>query len=140
VPDKFTSEVRSQIMAAIKQKNTKTELALFKGLRDHKIKFQKHYKKATGTPDIAIPSKKLAIFIDGDFWHGYRYPKWKKRLTSPYWISKIEGNMARDKRTSRALKKSGWTVLRFWEHDIKKNLQEVICKIDHALSVQQKKL
>ena len=118
MPDKFTKKVRSKIMAAIKSKNTKQETEVFKNLRRAGVYFQKHYKKVPGCPDIAVPSKKIAVFIDGDFWHGYRFPKWKKRL-GPYWVNKIETNRKRDKRNFVKLKSLGWRYVRVWEHDLK---------------------
>jgi DNA mismatch endonuclease (patch repair protein) len=86
--DKFTKEKRSLIMAAIKSKNTKQELKVFKELRKRKVYFQKHYRKIAGTPDIAIPSKKIAVFIDGDFWHGWKFKVKEKWLPEIYWREK----------------------------------------------------
>ena len=85
-------------MSKIRSKNTKAELIVFRELRKRKIYFQKHYKKCVGCPDIAIPSKKIAVFIDGDFWHGRNFHKDKKRLPKRYWLNKIEGNIVRDKK------------------------------------------
>ncbi|RZD19594.1 MAG: hypothetical protein EVG15_00760 [Candidatus Acididesulfobacter diazotrophicus] len=75
--DKFTKEKRSEIMSNIRSQNTKVEILVFRELRKRKIYFQKHYKKAIGNPDIALPRKKKAVFIDGDFWHGYQFSKLK---------------------------------------------------------------
>ena len=80
--------------------------------------FQKHYNRAPGKPDIALPRKKIAVFIDGDFWHGWQFFKNKKRLPKKYWVKKIEGNIVRDRKNRRILKKQGWEVLRVWEHEI----------------------
>lgn len=129
MPDKFSKEVRSQIMASIKQKNTKIEILVFRELRKRGIYFQKHHKKIIGTPDVALPRKKIAIFIDGDFWHGFRYPIWKNRLSSKYWRKKIERNRERDKQTFLTLRKQGWKVLRVWEHELSKNFDNTISKI-----------
>lgn len=129
MPDKFSREVRSHIMASIKQKNTKIELLVFRHLRRKKIYFQKHYKRVIGTPDVALPRKKIAIFVDGNFWHGYRYPTWKKRLTSGYWRKKIERNRERDKRTFSILRKLGWKVLRVWEHELNNDFNSTMNKI-----------
>ena len=71
--DKVTKEKRSEMMSKIRSSNTKIELAVFKRLKKRGIYFQKHYKKAPGTPDIALPRKKKAVFIDGDFWHGNNF-------------------------------------------------------------------
>lgn len=135
--DKFTPETRSYIMSRIRQKNTKPELSLFKELRKRKVYFQKHYKRIIGTPDIALPSKKLAVFVDGDFWHGYHYSKWKSRLNSEYWENKIERNIQRDKETFSTLRKKGWKTLRIWEHDIQDDLPGSVSKILAFLTVDK---
>ncbi len=82
-----------------------------------------------GCPDIALPRKKKAVFIDGDFWHGYQFSKNKKRLPKKYWQDKIEGNIKRDKYNRSKLEKEGWAVLRVWEHEILKNFDETMSKI-----------
>jgi DNA mismatch endonuclease (patch repair protein) len=109
-------------------------LIVFKELRKRKIYFQKYYRKAKGNPDIALPRKKIAIFIDGDFWHGYRFSQLKKRLPKKYWIPKIEKNIERDKKNRAALKKEGWKVLRVWEHEIYKYPEKSIAKIIYFLN------
>ncbi len=119
--DIFTKEKRSEIMSKIRSKNTKLELAVFKFLRAHQVYFQKHYRGCVGTPDIAVPSRKLAVFVDGDFWHGYRYPAWRHKMKRGFWREKIERNRARDKRHFASLRRGGWKVLRVWEHEIKKD-------------------
>jgi len=131
--DCFTKEKRSEIMSNIRSKNTKAELLVFRELRRRGIYFQKHYKKVKGIPDIALPRKKRAVFIDGDFWHGYRYNKGKSRLPKKYWRAKIEGNMDRDRKDRAKLKREGWRVLRVWEHEIEKNFDETISKIKNHL-------
>jgi DNA mismatch endonuclease (patch repair protein) len=122
--DVFTKEKRSWVMSQIRSKNTKAEVSVFRYLRKNKIYFQKHYKKAPGKPDIAIPSRKKAVLIDGDFWHGWKFNTWKGRLPSTYWISKIEGNIRRDKRNISLLRKQGWKVMRIWEHDLTPSKRE----------------
>jgi len=107
-------------MSRIRGKNTGIEKTVFSYLRKNKIYFQKHYDKVLGKPDIAIPSKKIAVFINGDFWHGYRFAEWKQRIPKEYWRAKIEGNMLRDQRNYRKLRKDGWKVLRIWGHDVVK--------------------
>jgi DNA mismatch endonuclease (patch repair protein) len=116
-------------MASIKQKNTTPELTVFRALRKKKIYFNKHNRNVTGTPDVSVPKKKIAVFIDGDFWHGYRFGQWRSRLNSDFWVSKIERNMARDKRTFRKLRRSGWKVLRVWEHQLIKQPETTLEKI-----------
>ncbi len=102
---------------------------VFRELRRRKIYFQKHYKKAPGNPDIALPRKKKAVFIDGDFWHGYNFEETKKRLPKKYWVGKIENNILRDKKNTNTLKEEGWQVLRIWEHEIKKDFTKSIKRI-----------
>lgn len=127
--DIFSPKKRSQIMSAVKAKNTMLEKKFFKLLRKEGLRFQTHYSKVIGKPDIAFPSKKLLIFIDSNFWHGWQYPKWKRKLTSDFWKNKIEQNRKRDKEVTRKLRKNGWTVLRFWEHQIKKDPEKLLNKI-----------
>jgi DNA mismatch endonuclease (patch repair protein) len=127
--DKFTSETRSKIMSEIKGENTKIEKAIFRELRKKGIYFKKHYNRLLGKPDIALPRKKKAIFIDGDFWHGYQFIKLKKRLPKKYWSEKIEKNVKRDRKNRAQLKKEGWFVLRVWGHEIEKDIEKTVNKI-----------
>lgn len=127
--DVFTKKKRSEIMSKIRSKNTKAELIVFRELRKRKIYFQKHYKKVAGSPDIAIPRKKIVIFIDGDFWHGRNFAKDRNRLPKKYWRKKIETNIARDRKNGAKLKKEGWKVLRVWERGITRASQKNIGKI-----------
>lgn len=134
--DVFNKQKRSEIMSHIRSKNTKAEIIVFKELNRRGVYFQKHYKKAAGSPDIALPRKKIAIFIDGDFWHGYRFNSFKDRLPKKYWLEKIESNIKRDKRNRRLLRKDGWRVLRVWEHELKKNkIDSTIHKIIMFLNI-----
>ena len=116
-------------MSKIRSKNTKAEMVIFRELRKRKIYFQKHYKKVTGSPDIAFPKKKIAIFVDGDFWHGRNFSKTKNRLPRKYWRQKIESNLIRDRKNLAKLKRQGWRVLRIWESGIIKNPRLAIEKI-----------
>jgi len=116
-------------MSNIRSQNTGVEILVFRELRKRKIYFQKHYKKAIGNPDIALPRKKKAVFIDGDFWHGYQFSKLKERLPKTYWIEKIAKNRKRDRVNSKKLKEEGWEVLRIWEHEILGNYGKAINKV-----------
>ncbi len=119
--DVFSTDKRSEVMSRIRSKNTKAEMIAFSYLRKQKIYFQKHYSKALGKPDIALPRKKIAIFIDSDFWHGRTYNKvLKNRPPGDYWIMKIAKNMERDKLTRDLLRTKGWKILIVWEEDIKR--------------------
>ncbi len=121
--DKFTKEKRSWIMSRIRGKDTKAEKIMEKLLTENKIRFMKHYRMV-GNPDFAIPNKKVAIFVDGDFWHGYDYKERKEKLPQ-YWKEKIERNMRRDRRYNRKLKREGWKIFRVWEHDLIKKSRKV---------------
>jgi len=131
--DRFSEEKRSEIMSRIRSKDTKAEKIVFKELRKKGIYFQKHYKKAPGVPDIALPRKKKAVFIDGDFWHGYQLEKLKKRLPQGYWTTKIQKNVDRDKAKNDELVKHDWKILRIWEHDVYKNFKETIDSLEKFL-------
>ena len=123
-----TTETRSRTMSKIKSNDTKIEIVFRKTLWNLGYRYRKNYKKLPGKPDIVFVNKKIAIFIDGEFWHGYNWRKKKKKIKSnrEYWIPKIEKNIKRDKENNKILKKSGWTVLRYWEHDIKENMESCI--------------
>lgn len=131
--DVFTKKKRSEIMSKIRSKNTKAELIVFKELRKRKVYFRKHYKKVAGSPDIALPRKKIAIFIDGDFWHGKNFKKEEKRLPRKYWRDKIKSNILRDKRNRNLLRRQGWKILRVWESEIVGNKDFLINKVNEFL-------
>lgn len=125
--DIFTKEKRSWIMSRIRSTNTKIDLKMKKILKENKIRFEM-YPKMFGNPDFVLKNKKIIIFCDGDFWHGYKYHE-KKRPAKKFWRDKIERNMQRDKRITRKLRRDGWSVLRFWEHDIEKRTSVCINRI-----------
>ncbi|MEW6036562.1 MAG: very short patch repair endonuclease [Candidatus Micrarchaeota archaeon] len=132
--DVFSKEKRSWVMSRIRGKNTKIELLLAKALRKSKIPYRKH-PRGMGNPDFLVSSdgRKILVFVDGDFWHGWDYAKRKAKLNS-FWRRKIEQNMRRDKRQRALLRKKGWTILRLWEHEVTKNLTRCIKKIKRALN------
>jgi len=115
---------RSYIMSRIKNKDTSIEIDLRKALWGSGIRYRKNYKKIPGTPDIAITKYQIAIFCDGEFWHGkdWDIKKTKLRNNREFWIEKIERNINRDSETDRNLYGMGWIVMRFWGSDIQKNL------------------
>jgi DNA mismatch endonuclease (patch repair protein) len=126
-----TSKQRSKLMSKIKSKNTKPEILLRKAIWNEGIRYRLSNKEIIGNPDIAIKKYKLAIFIDGEFWHGYNWKVKKTKIKSnrDYWIKKIERNIERDKKYNKTLKEAGWNVMRFWEKEITKNLQQCVEKI-----------
>ena len=116
--DIFTKEKRSDVMSRIRGKNTKPELIVFRYLRKEGVYFQKHYRRTHGSPDVALPRKKKAVFIDGGYWHGWKWHERKPKTKQQYWIDKIENNMRRDRRNRRKLRAEGWQVMRVWDHQL----------------------
>lgn len=125
-------------MSKIRSNNTKVEKLVFRELRKRGLYFQKHYRRTLGNPDLALPRKKKAVFIDGDFWHGYQFKKLKQRLPKIYWIEKIERNIRRDRSNRKKLKMDGWNILRIWEHEILSNLENSVDKIEIFLESNSK--
>ncbi len=126
-----TTGERSALMAKIKSCNTKPEIKLRKALFAKGLRFRLHNKSLFGNPDIAIKKYKLAIFIDGEFWHGHNWEFKKKKINANkhYWIPKIEKNMARDLFVNEHYKNLGWGIFRFWEKDVNKTLETCVNKI-----------
>jgi len=127
--DKFDKETRSAIMSKIKSKNTSLEINFRKLLWKHGLRGYRVHYNLPGKPDIVFVSKRIAIFLDGDFWHGYNWKKLGKIPPKQYWQKKIQKNIDRDKKYNRILRSDGWTVLRFWEHEIKDDPEKCIKKI-----------
>lgn len=137
--DDLTPEQRKKNMRAIRSKDTTIELALRKALWQRGIRYRKNYKGLIGKPDIVITKYRIAVFCDSDFWHGYDWENRKARIKSNqnYWIPKIERNMKRDREVTVALVEQGWIVLRFWEHTIRKELEECVDDIQEAVDVRK---
>ena len=119
-------------MSKIRHKNTSLEVSFRKLLWENDFgRYRIHYK-LPGKPDIVYVSKKIIIFLDGDFWHGYNWKKLGKIPPKKYWQKKIQKNIDRAKKYNKQLKKDGWIVLRFWEHNVKKNPKKCIKKVKEA--------
>ena len=133
--DRLTKEQRSKVMQAVKSKDTSLEKRLRKLMWAKGFRYRKNYSPVFGKPDIAIPSLKIAIFCDSEFWHGYNWRKRKYDIKSnrQFWWPKIEKNIKRDLRVTTRLKAEGWTVLRFWEPDLNKNLEVCLGKIEQVV-------
>jgi DNA mismatch endonuclease (patch repair protein) len=121
-------------MSKIKSKNTSLELNFRKLLSKNEIRGYRIHYNMPSKPDIVFTRKKMVIFIDGDFWHGYNWKKLGKVPPKEYWQAKIERNIARDKKYTKILKKEGWKVLRFWEHELKKNPEKCLLKLRKELN------
>jgi DNA mismatch endonuclease vsr len=137
--DDLTPEQRKKNMRAIRSKDTTIELALRKALWQRGIRYRKNYKGLLGKPDIVITKYRIAVFCDSDFWHGYDWENRKARIKSnqDYWIPKIERNMKRDREVTATLVEQGWIVLRFWEHTIRKELEECVEDIQEAVEIRK---
>lgn len=129
-----TTEQRSKIMRSIGSEDTKPEITLRKALWNLGLRYRKNYKGIIGKPDIAFIGKKIAVFIDGEFWHGYNWEDKKQKIKSnkDYWVKKIEGNIARDKKYNKDLEEKGWMVIRFWQNEIENDLGGCIQKVQDA--------
>ena len=139
--DDLTPEQSRKNMQAIKSKDTSIERSLRKALWKEGIRYRKHYRELPGKPDIVITKHRIAIFCDSDFWHGYDWENRNQRIKSnrDYWIPKIERNMERDIAVTLQLQAAGWTVLRFWEWQIKKHLSECVEAVKNAVDSAERK-
>ena len=126
--DFVSKENRSKIMSSIKSKDTELEKIVRKHLLSLGLHYKANYKILPGSPDIVFTAKKVAIFCDGEFWHGHDYKERRDKLSAK-WRSKIENNMKRDKKNNRLLRKMGWKVIRLREHKIRNNPEYCIRKI-----------
>ena len=135
--DDLTKEQRRKNMQHIRSNDTKIEVLLRKALWNRGYRYRKNYRDLPGKPDIALTKYKIAIFCDGEFFHGKDWdvlrPRLEKSNNSEYWISKISKNRKRDDEVNKKLLFMGWTDIRFWGRDIKNNTDECIKVIDEAV-------
>jgi len=134
MPDVFTKAKRSEVMSRIRSRGNKdTELALIKLFREHGVTGWRRNQKVFGKPDFLFRRKRLALFVDGCFWHGC--PKHCKAPVGnrEFWEKKLSANQERDRRVNRELRKLGWRVVRIWEHDLARRADKCIRKIQSAL-------
>ena len=134
--DSLNKNQRSHNMASIKSKNTKAEQMLRLALWHKGIRYRKNWRKLPGSPDIAITKYKIAVFVDGDFWHARGHeqnPGAQVATNKDFWQKKLARNVERDKEVNDQLTHAGWLVLRFWESDIKKNIETVLTEIKRYL-------
>ena len=131
MPDFLTKEQRSELMSKIRSKNTKPELEMARLLGG--MDYQRHRSDLPGKPDFFFPTTRLAVFVDGKFFHGKNFEKWKGKL-KPYWLEKISGNIRRDKMTDAKLRRMGYSVLHVWEDDVWKKGEKCADRIRKRLS------
>lgn len=134
----MTKKTREQIsynMRQVKNKDSEIELMLRRELWKRNIRYRKNVTRIFGKPDIAFIRKKVAVFVDSEFWHGFNWEVKKNEVKSnrDFWITKIERNMERDAEVNQYLQNEGWLVLRFWGNEIKKDVTTCADKIESAL-------
>ena len=133
MPDNLSPEQRAYCMSRIKGKDTGLERMVRSELHKRGLRFRKHLKRLPGKPDIVFSSAKVAVFVDGDFWHGYRFPSWRHKV-SAFWQRKIEKNRRRDVRNFDALRSRGWMVIRIWEHKTESDFGACVARIADAVT------
>ena len=134
--DRLTPEQRHKNMAAVKSKDSEIELMLRKELWSRGLRYRKNCSKVFGKPDIVFLQKKVAVFCDSEFWHGYDWEHRKQDLKThqDFWIPKIERNIERDAEVTNRLTEDGWLVIRFWGKKKKKELKQCADIIEKSLS------
>lgn len=137
--DSLTPEQRRRCMQANKAKDTSIEVLLRKELFRRGRRYRIHVSRLPGRPDIVFPRLKVAVFVDGDFWHGFRLPEWQHKL-SEYWVQKINRNRERDAKNHRRLRSMGWKVIRIWEHELRGHVSETADRVETALNSREKAL
>ena len=138
MPDHLTPEQRSRAMKRVRLKNGSIEIIVQRELTTHGLKFRQHVRSLPGSPDIVFPREKITVFVDGDFWHGWRLPAWERKL-SPFWREKLQTNRKRDQRNFRKLRSLGWQVIRIWQHQLFQNKEGCIQRILRMLPRAQLK-
>jgi DNA mismatch endonuclease (patch repair protein) len=134
--------VTSRMMARVRHKDSKAELALRRALHAAGVRYRLHAPDVLGRPDIVIRSRRLAVFVDGDLWHGNPDEVRRRGRASlaelfptrtEWWVAKIERTVARDREVTEALRRQGWTVLRLWEHDVLRDPAGAAARVRRAL-------
>ena len=132
--DRLTPDQRRKAMQSNHGKDTKIEILLRKALWHNGVRYRKNYKLFSCTPDIVITKHKIAIFCDGDFWHGKNFVEGKIATHTKYWDEKIQRNIERDLENTLLLRDNGWIVIRFWETDIKNDLASCVANVLEIVS------
>ena len=138
--DTVSKKRRSEIMRAVKSKETQIEIAFRKKLWRQGFRYSKNSLKYFGKPDIVLTKYKTAIFIDSCFWHGCKLHCRLPEQNRTYWKKKIQGNRIRDRLVTKTFKKTGWTVVRLWEHQLNKDSDKAISKLTSLLKLNGKKV
>lgn len=115
-------------MSRVKGKDTGLEKLVRSELHQRGLRFRKHVKDLPGKPDVVFSRVKVAVFIDGDFWHGYRFPLWENNLAD-FWKEKIRKTRERDQKNFKKLRRRGWQVIRIWQHEVENDLNDCVERI-----------
>ena len=136
--DVFPRHKRSEIMAKVRsRRNRSTELALASAFRIAGITGWRRHLPLPGSPDFAFPANKLAIFVDGCFWHGCPKHGTMPKTNKEFWGNKITANKRRDRKVDTLLRLRGWRVVRIWEHDTRRQLDRAVRRVEKALKQTQ---
>ena len=132
-----TPHKKSNNLSHVKSKNTSIELRLRRALWARGYRYRKNYKLLPGKPDIVLPKHRIAVFCDGEFFHGKDWEELKKQLergnNSDYWVEKIERNIERDRERDQQLIALGWSVIHFWGKEIEENIEDCIKAIEERI-------
>ena len=134
--DDLTPAQRKKNMQHIRSKDTKAEIMLRKALWHKGLRYRKNVKDLPGKPDIVFTKQKIAIFVDGDFWHAHGHednPGEQIQTNIAFWSKKLKRNVERDKEVNQALLEMGWLVLRYWDSDVKKDCNSCVKDIMNYL-------
>jgi DNA mismatch endonuclease (patch repair protein) len=134
--DTLNPEQRRRCMQRVRTAGTNIERAIGVALHARGYRYRKNVRGLPGSPDLVFVSRRVAVFIDGDFWHGFRFPAWRAQL-APFWQEKIEGNRRRDARNFRVLRRRGWIVIRVWQHEVERDFARVMQRIVAQLSMSR---
>lgn len=136
-----SSEQASETLSHVGSEDTEPELLLRKTLWARGLRYRLHRDNLPGSPDIVFPTEKVAVFCDGDFWHGRNWEERKQKLregSNPdYWIPKIRSNMKRDEQQTEELEEAGWTVIRLWETQIKEDPRSAADRVEDTVRQQR---
>lgn len=124
----MSPEKRSALMARIRGKGTGPEKTMAAAFSSIGLVWEEHVRELPGCPDFVFRETHVAVFVDGDFWHGWRFAQWRDKL-SEKWEAKIEANRRRDARNHRRLRRMGWKVVRLWEHQVEKSPMKCLARV-----------
>jgi len=130
--DNLTPEQRSYHMSRVRSKNTAPEMKIRRLAHERGLRYRIHADWLPGKPDLTFIRAKVVVFIDGDFWHGWQFPRWRDKLAD-YWREKIERNRRRDAENFRKLRSQGWLAIRIWEHEIKRDARACVDRVEAAV-------